>query len=166
MSEDNGERAVTLLEATVAQQKALVRILGAILAVTILATAVGALVAGKTLQRVQHNAASVGDLRRLVAELQVFQDQLCASSEREHAINVRQYKDTLAYLDELKRRQPGELSRGINPFVIGRLPDTEKRARKDTAPPICDTPGLGLPEPDPVLPKRTARDVQRELRSP
>lgn len=102
------------------------------------------------------------------------EDQFCASSEREHATLVRQYKDTLEYIDKLKE-MPERLQEPINQFVISRLPDTESRARKDTAPPLCDKKSVktlnpfseptevGLPEPDPVLPKRTAKEVLRSI---
>lgn len=91
------------------------------------------------------------------------EDQICTSAERENQTNVRQYADTIKYLMAVKRNAPEKLSDPINRFVILRLPETEKKARKDTAPPLCDKPDRGLPEPDPVLPEWTAERVQRFL---
>lgn len=103
------------------------------------------------------------------------EDQFCTQAEGEHKRNVDQYRDTLSYLDGLRRTDPQEIGRGINPFIISRLGDTEARARKDNAPPLCDKKSvktlnpfarpteIGRKEPDPVLPERTAEDVQRQL---
>jgi hypothetical protein len=77
----------------------------------------------------------------------------CLRDEREHLRDVEMLRDTYAYLKQLR---PDELGDGINRFIIGRLSETEARAKQDVAPPHCDDPGFGLPEPDPVLPKRPA----------
>lgn len=75
----------------------------------------------------------------------------CLQFERDHLRDVKQLRDTYAYIRQL---EPSELGDPINRFVIGRLPETEAKARTDTAPGYCDNPGLGLPEPDPVVPCR------------
>lgn len=117
----------------------------------------------------------IGFAIKLTSEGHKREDQFCTSAEREHATWVRQYTDTILYLETVKKTAPQQLMDPINQFVILRLPETEKRAREDTAPPLCDgmhrgavpffgeESEIGLPEPDPVLPKATAADVQREL---
>jgi hypothetical protein len=37
------------------------------------------------------------------------------------------------------------------------LSTTEAEARMDDAPPFCDDEGIGLPEPDPVVPPRPVK---------
>lgn len=85
-------------------------------------------------------------------------DQFCLSAENEHLRDVKQLRQTYAYLAQLR---PGERDDSINRFVIERLPETERKARQDTAPEHCDHGSLfhgdlGRPEPDPVVPKRPA----------
>lgn len=114
-------------------------------------------------------------------EGQVRQEQFCAGDEREHLQLVNQYRDTLGYLEDLRVKAPERLTDPLNQFVIARLPDTEERARTDTAPPLCDGKRwtglpylshkveIGRPEPDPPLPTDKwgkpirAKDVQRQL---
>lgn len=80
-------------------------------------------------------------------------DQACQLFEQSHYNDVQQLKQTYAYLKQLS---PEERKQPLNRFIIVRLPITEKQASKDTAPEFCDQPGLGRPEPDPVVPKRPA----------
>lgn len=77
-------------------------------------------------------------------------DQVCRIFEQAHKDDVDQLIQTYAYLDKLT---PQEVHDPLNTFVILNLPTQEKRARTDSAPEFCDEPGVGLPEPDPVLPK-------------
>lgn len=80
-------------------------------------------------------------------------DQSCRSDEREHLVNVRNLKQTYNILSDPKARQlidPGLLEL----IVTISLPQTEEDARTDQAPEFCDNPGVGLPEPDPKVPKK------------
>lgn len=88
---------------------------------------------------------------RLGSESDERADQTCQIFEGQHLADVRQLRDTYRYLLQLS---PVEKRDGINRYVIGRLPETEKRARTDTAPEFCDDDGVGLPEPDPEVPER------------
>jgi hypothetical protein len=87
------------------------------------------------------------------AEALRARDANCLQFERDHLADVTQLRQTYFYLAQLR---DDELGDAINRFVIARLPETERLARTDTSPDYCDAPGLGLPEPDPVLPKRPA----------
>jgi hypothetical protein len=77
-------------------------------------------------------------------------DQNCHIWETIHARDVVQLADTYQYLAQLKPHQEDD---PINVFIRIRLPETEAKA-KDIAPDFCDKPGLGLPEPDPVIPEK------------
>jgi hypothetical protein len=77
----------------------------------------------------------------------------CLQFERDHLRDVDQLRQTYAYLEQLR---PGEFEQPINRFIVARLSETETAARTDTAPDYCDEPGLGRPEPDPVVPERPA----------
>lgn len=78
-------------------------------------------------------------------------DQSCTLFERDHLTDVQRLRNTYRYLAQLR---PSEVDQPLNRFVIRALPETEREARQDTAPRYCDEPGLGLPEPDPVIPQR------------
>jgi hypothetical protein len=98
-------------------------------------------------------------------------DQNCLLFEGDHLRDVTQLRRTYKYLSGPNaRRNPG-----LTRLVVESLPETEAAARVDTAPPYCDetTSGflglgkerdVGLPEPDPVLPKH--RDFRYLLKSP
>lgn len=81
-------------------------------------------------------------------------DESCKISERGHLEDVRQLRQTYRYLLQLT---PAERQQPLNRFIIGQLPRTEREARTDNAPSYCDRAGVGLPEPDPVIPKRPKR---------
>jgi hypothetical protein len=82
-------------------------------------------------------------------------DQSCRLFEADHLADVEQLKRTYSYLD--RQTVPSELTREI----VRRLPELEREARIDGAPAYCDEPGVGLKEPDPVLPPR--RDFRHLL---
>jgi hypothetical protein len=79
-----------------------------------------------------------------------IRDQVCQVFESQHQADVQALRDTYKYLDTVVKR--GETASTLNQFIIRGLPVTEAEARRDPAPQFCDGPGLGLPEPDPVLP--------------
>lgn len=78
--------------------------------------------------------------------------QSCRGDEQEHLDNVNQLKQTYKILSDPKLR--AEFDPGIIQFAIVNLPVLERKARVDQAPEFCDEPGFGLPEPDPVVPKK------------
>jgi hypothetical protein len=80
-------------------------------------------------------------------------DQSCTIFEQQHLEDVIQLAKTYQYLDNLSVQQRTE---GLNVFIIKDLPETEKKAKTDSAPDFCDEPNLGLPEPDPTLPTKPA----------
>lgn len=124
-------------------------------------------VADQTRELAQKNSAV---LRRINMESTERRNQICLSDEREHKENVDRLVRTYGYIESLTPRQRGN---AINQAVILQLPVTEKTAQTDTAPDFCDEPGVkneklyqrtqgeqgkppvGLPEPDPVVPKRS-----------
>lgn len=77
--------------------------------------------------------------------------QTCELFEGAHLNDVTQLKQTYKYIDALG---PREVKDTINQFIISGLPELELKARSDPAPEYCDEPDVGLPEPDPVLPKK------------
>jgi hypothetical protein len=78
-------------------------------------------------------------------------DQTCTLFESSHLADVQQLRQTYRYLLAVP---PSERGATINRFVLAGLPAVEKKAHIDTAPPFCDKPGRGLPEPDPRIPPR------------
>jgi hypothetical protein len=76
-------------------------------------------------------------------------DQTCAISETKQRADVDALIRTYRYLGGLSGRQ---LSEPLNKAVLANLPSTIREAQTDDAPPFCDKPGVGLPEPDPPLP--------------
>lgn len=82
--------------------------------------------------------------------------QVCTVFETGHLEDVTRLERTYEFLDTLRRKR--ELTSTLGRAILAQLPETEKTARTDSAPDFCDEPNLGLPEPDPVLPrKRTYR---------
>lgn len=78
-------------------------------------------------------------------------DQTCTVFEQQHKDDVDQLIATYRYLASLSGE---ELAQPLNRFVLGSLPGVIREAQTDDAPPYCDEPGVGLPEPDPVVPER------------
>jgi hypothetical protein len=79
-------------------------------------------------------------------------DQSCTTDEREHADNVRQLEQTYNALSSPTIR--ANLGPGLVTLIVSQMAELEKDARTDQAPPFCDEPGVGLPEPDPEPPER------------
>jgi hypothetical protein len=94
---------------------------------------------------------SVALYSSIVGEGNKRRDQTCRLFEGSHLQDVRQLRQTYRYLAELRPAERGET---INRFVLQNLPQLERQARTDAAPKFCDAPGVGLPGPDPVVPKR------------
>lgn len=76
-------------------------------------------------------------------------DQACTTWEQDNYDQVRRLSDTYKFLDQLR---PHEYTSTLTKFAITNLPRTVAEARADDAPPKCDEPGFGRPEPDPKVP--------------
>lgn len=88
-------------------------------------------------------------------------DQACRSDESQHLAAVDRLKGTYAYLVTLPTNTSYAQLDQISKAVVRNVPQTEEEARTDQAPEFCDEtlPGgvaVGLPEPDPIIPKRPA----------
>ena len=101
------------------------------------------------------NTVNIEDFRKIQEQTNQEaidrRDQSCSLFERQHLTEVNQLRDTYRYLESIP---PENRSDPINKFIRSSLPEVERTAQVDRAPPYCDEPGVGLPEPDPVLPKR------------
>ena len=78
-------------------------------------------------------------------------DQTCNLFETDHLQDVKRLRATYRYLAGLPR---DERTRPLTQAVLRSLPALEREARSDPAPQFCDETFVGLPEPDPVVPKR------------
>lgn len=106
-------------------------------------------------------AAFFFTIYRIEVEGNERRDQICEQAERVHLQEVVELRRTYDYLDGL---QPEQLKDPLNATVLTFLPQTEHTAQTDSAPPFCDEPGVGLPEPDPVVPKRPEK-IDKLLKS-
>lgn len=77
-------------------------------------------------------------------------DQSCALAEQKQKDDVHQLRETYGYLV----RHRDSLDRGLAKEIVRALPEAEHRAQQDDAPPYCDEPNVGLPEPDLPIPPR------------
>lgn len=96
-------------------------------------------------------AAVIGIGLKTRADQRERLDQTCTLFETDHLRDVKKLRHTYRYLLALR---PDERDDTINRFVRRDLPELERDARTDSAPEFCDEPGRGLPEPDPVVPRR------------
>lgn len=94
-----------------------------------------------TVKATQHAQAREGAERR---------DQNCLIFERSQDRAVTQLRRTYEYLADLT---PKQLAEPLNTAVIAGLPAEVTDAQTSDAPPYCNAPGVGLPEPDPLLPQ-------------
>lgn len=78
-------------------------------------------------------------------------DDTCRINETRQKTEVDALKRTYEYLGGLTAQQ---LAEPLNKAVLAGLPATVRAALTDDAPAYCDKPGVGLPEPDPVVPRR------------
>lgn len=85
-------------------------------------------------------------------------DQLCMWFEPDHLEDVQELRRTYKRVPEALEFYIAAAPEKLRPFLenavatdVARL---EAEARVDSAPAFCDEPGVGLPEPDPVVPKR------------
>lgn len=76
-------------------------------------------------------------------------DETCRISESKQRNDSTALASTYAYLAGLS---PKEFGQPLNRAILAGLPRTIREAATDDAPSYCDSPGVGLPEPDPPLP--------------
>lgn len=88
-------------------------------------------------------------LHKLDRESAARIDQTCAISEAKQRSDSDALIRTYQYLGSLSARQ---FAQPINKAILANLPVTIRAAQIDDAPPFCDQPGVGLPEPDPPTP--------------
>lgn len=123
--------------------------------IALLAGGMAILIAAAVSVMVITNSVNIEDVRgvqqQTESEAQMRRDQSCVLFERSHLADVNQLSDTYRYLLSLS---PQELRNPLNQFILASLPEVEQQAHVDTAPRYCDAPGVGLPEPDPVVPDR------------
>lgn len=101
------------------------------------------------------NSARIDDISALARKVRREtrrRDELdCRQDEQRHLDDVTRLRRTYQYL----RRLPAEeKASNLTKEVVRSLPATERAARVDIAPKYCDRPGVGLPEPDPFIPRR------------
>jgi hypothetical protein len=77
-------------------------------------------------------------------------DQMCQLFEADHLADVNRLERTYRFLSSPAARDDEALLQ----VALVELPELEREARVDSAPDFCDEDGLGLPEPDPVVPDR------------
>lgn len=100
-------------------------------------------------------------IKKLAIEGEQRRDQTCTIFETQHLQDVNRLKRTYEYLDSLPE---SEWDKPLTREIVLQLNTVEEQARLDGAPNYCDEPGVkaeaegqkpvGLPEPDPVLPKK------------
>lgn len=97
-------------------------------------------------------------ISRVQAESKTRADQNCKIFETQHLATVERLRNTYKYLLALTPDERALAASGhgnqLNILVMRNLKQTEAEAKIDPAPIYCDKPGVGLPEPDPVVPKR------------
>jgi hypothetical protein len=97
-------------------------------------------------------------LERQTREADERRNQTCTLFETDHLQDVQSLKRTYERLPEAldfyMEAAPERLQPFLRATIAGDLERLEREAKADSAPPYCDEPGFGLPEPDPVIPKR------------
>lgn len=124
-----------------------VAIAAVVVALAALAVAGGGLLVG---------LKAIGDVDRsnitkIAREANERRDQTCVIFETNQLEDIRQLRRTY---DFLSRPPRSRLERQLQTLTLGFLPETERDARIDDAPPYCDAPNVGLPEPDLPMPVR------------
>jgi hypothetical protein len=129
----------------------LLRVMAAALVLCALGTVVCVVISFTALK----NHVSIQDIESTQAQIRresnARVDQRCRADEQAQIEAVRKLKRNYEYLAGLT---PAERKESVNRAILRLLPDTEKEARISRAPRYCDAPGVGLPEPNPGVPKR------------
>jgi hypothetical protein len=111
---------------------------------------------------VKQNADRVDEIDRLVTRIEVEgrerRDQACVLNERDHLADVQNLKRAYDRLPEAfafyMSIAPADMKPLLRSMIAQDLKRLEQEARVDQAPEYCDEPGVGLVEPDPVIPER------------
>lgn len=160
------------LRAAVRSLRMIVPLLATVLVIVVVGAGVVAVVTWNT----SHDALDAGrkatraantarvnsvTIRQFIAESRARRDENCRIQEYEQAREVEDLRRTYEFLPKLIARDPDSV---LVAASIQALPSLEEKARVDNAPGYCDEPGaaaekrgappVGLPEPDPVIPKR------------
>lgn len=78
------------------------------------------------------------------------QDQICQLLEKQHRNDIQRLRSSYDYIERLPRK---ELNTSLNRAVIRNLPQLEEQV-KLKPPGFCSDKGVGLPGPNPEIPKR------------
>lgn len=81
---------------------------------------------------------------KIEAEGNDRRNQTCTILETQERADVEALRRTYEYLSGLS---PKELGESLNRAVLAQLPRTVRDAETPNAPPYCDEPNVGLPEP-------------------
>jgi hypothetical protein len=100
---------------------------------------------------------SAETVAKLDQEAEVRRSQTCETFEGAYAEQVRRLENTYGFLllPGIRQRSPD-----LYDFAIRELPTLERGAKSDDdpfgprVPAYCDDPNVGLPEPDPEVPRR------------
>jgi hypothetical protein len=76
-------------------------------------------------------------------------DQTCRLFESAQRDAIERLRRSYEYIEHLPKRA---LRDPLNIAVLAQLPSLRRTALTSGAPPYCDAPGVGLPEPDPPIP--------------
>jgi hypothetical protein len=84
--------------------------------------------------------------------------QTCTWFEGDHLDDVQQLRRAYKRIPEALEFYLEAAPKRLHPFLVGAVTSDVERleaeARVDAAPEFCDEESVGLPEPDPVIPKR------------
>ena len=96
-------------------------------------------------------------ITRIAEEGKERRGQICLSFETTHLNEVQRLTDTYRFLRNLPE---SERDTTLTKAIVQNLPQLERDAKSDQdsdgifVPGYCDDKGVGLPEPDPVVPER------------
>lgn len=96
--------------------------------------------------------AMIGFVAWLEHEGDVREDGQCRIFEGDQKDENDELKDTYNFLYRAQQK-PELRDTLLYDFALARLPVIKAKAEEDQAPGYCDEDGVGLPEPDPVLPE-------------
>lgn len=98
-----------------------------------------------------------GAINKINSEREERTDQACRGYELQYAEEVKELRNTYKLLEDPPPEFVGLLK---NPLVVDSILEDERNVQNDRdefgvyVAPYCDEPGVGLEEPDPVVPER------------
>lgn len=146
-----------LSEATEETLRTLIRLMGTVLGLVLVAISIGSFVAYRNATRAQDAAddakhaveaarATQVTLRQFEMESRARRDATCRIQEEEQRREVVRLIRTYEFLPQLLAQDPNSI---LSKAAIRSLPELESDARRDNAPPYCDEQGFGQPETGP-----------------